>query len=126
MPFVQAIDLEIESAGDGVAVVSIPLSDVVTYDGAAFAATAIGLVADMAAGAATLRTLPVGEMALTAGIDSKITASTRGDRLSAKAQLRERDDTQLVFDAVVTVSNADGEPKECGAGVVTMRVARPR
>ncbi len=124
MPFVQAVGLDIESADAGGAVVSIPLSDVVTYDGTAFAATAVGLVADMAAGAATLRTLPVDQMALTAAIDSTMTASTRGDRLSARAQLRERDDTRLIFDAVVEVSSSGGEPRECGRGVVTMRVAR--
>ncbi|MEL6893890.1 MAG: DUF4442 domain-containing protein [Actinomycetota bacterium] len=125
MPFVQAVGLEIESADEGVAVVSIPLSDVVTYDGTAFTAIAVGLVADVAAGAATLRTLPVDEMALTAGVDSTMTASTKGDRLSARAQLRERDDTRLIFDAVVTVSSVGAAPKECGRGVVTMRVARP-
>ncbi len=124
MPFVQAVGLEVESADGGVAVVSIPLSDVVTYDGTAFAAIAIGLVADVAAGAATLRTLPLDEMALTAAVDSTMTASTMGDRLSARAQLRERDDTRLIFDAVVGVSSAGGEPRECGRGVVTMRVAR--
>jgi acyl-coenzyme A thioesterase PaaI-like protein len=125
MPFVQAVGLQIESADDGVAVVSIPLSEVVTYDGAAFAAIAIGLVADVAAGAATLRTLPVDEMALTAAVDSTMTASTKGDRLSARAQLRERDETRLIFDAIVEVSSLRGEPRECGRGVVTMRVARP-
>jgi acyl-coenzyme A thioesterase PaaI-like protein len=96
----------------------------VTYDGTAFAAIAVGLVADVAAGAATLRTLPVDVMALTAGVDSTMTASTRGDRLSARARLRERDETRLIFDAVVEVSSVGQEPRECGRGVVTMRVAR--
>lgn len=124
MPFVQAVGLEVEFADEGVGVVSIPLSDVVTYDGTAFAAIAVGLVADVAAGAATLRTLPVDEMALTAGVDSTMTASTRGDRLSARARLRERDETRLIFDAIVEVSSVGREPRECGRGVVTMRVAR--
>ena len=90
--------------------------DVVTYDGAAFAAIAVGLVADVAAGAATLRTLPVDAMALTAGVDSTMTASTRGDRLSARARLRERDETRLIFDAVVEVSSVGQEPRSV-AGV---------
>lgn len=126
MPFAQAMRLEIESAGNGVGVVSMPLTDVVTFNGTAFAAMAVGALADMAAGAATLMTLPVTEMALTSGIDSAVTASTAGERLSATASLRERDDTTLIFDAVVEVHPHDRESRICGTAVVTMRVARPR
>lgn len=126
MPFAQSMKLDIESAGDGVGTVSMPLSAAVTHDGRAFAAFAIGTVADVAAGAATLLTLPPDEMALTAGIDANITASTVGSRLIARAELRERDDTTLMFDAVVTVTGTDGQQRECGAAVITMRVARPR
>lgn len=126
MPFAQGMKLEIESGGDGVGVVAMPLSDAVTFNGSAFAAMAVGALADMAAGAATLATLPMDQLALTAAIDSTITASTAGDRMIAVAELRERDETRLVFDSVISVQHDRGEPRECGRAVITMRVARPR
>ncbi len=124
MPFATTMHLEIESATDGVGVVSMPLSDSVSYDGAAFAAMAVGVVADVAAGAATLSMLPPDQMTLTGRIDTTITASTVGTRLTARAELRERDDTTLIFDAVATVQGPDGKTTNCGTAVITMRVPR--
>jgi len=124
MPFAQSMQLSIDQAGDGVGVASMPLSDAVTFDGAAFAALAIGTVADIAAGAATLAMTPPDQMAYTSGIDSTITAKTQGTRLSARASLRERHGQRLIFDAVVWAHQADGDPRQCGEATVTMHITR--
>jgi len=124
MPFAQSMQLSIDQAGDGVGVASMPLSDAVTFDGAAFAALAIGTVADIAAGAATLAMTPPDQMAYTSGIDSTITAKTQGTRLSARASLRERHGQRLIFDALVWTHPSDGDPRQCGEATVTMHITR--
>ena len=124
MPFAQSMQLSIDQAGDGVGVASMPLSDAVSFDGAAFAALAIGTVADIAAGAATLAMTPPDQMAYTSGIDSTITAKTQGTRLSARASLRERHGQRLIFDALVWTHPSDGDPRQCGEATVTMHITR--
>lgn len=126
MPFAIAQKLEIEHAADGVGIASMPLSDVVAFNDTAFQGMAIGIVADVAAGAATLAMTTADQFPLTGSVDTTITASTEGSRLTARAELRERDDTALVFDAIATVEAADGSHRPCGSAVVTMRIARPR
>lgn len=125
MPFAITMQLEIEQAGDGIGVVSMPLSDAVSFNETAFAGMAIGIVADVAAGAATLAIMPPGEMALTGAVDTKVTASTIGSRLSARAELRERTHGSLVYDATVTVHGRDGGQRTCGTAVVTMFIPTP-
>jgi len=122
MDFARSMQLEIDDVDDGVGNASMPLSPAVTFDGAAFAAFAIGVVADVAAGAATLAVTPSDEMAYTLRIDSQITGSTRGTRLSAIAALRERIGERLVFDATIRAHRPDGTTRQCGTAVVTMQI----
>ncbi len=126
MPFARVMQLDIEFAEGGVGIVSMPLTEAVTFDGSAFAGMAIGIVGDVAAGVATLAMTPPDEMALTGTVESSITGSTKGTRLSARAELRERSDTALIYDATVEVRGSGGELRQCGTAVVTMRVARPK
>ena len=81
------MQIEIETVDDGVGVASLPLSEAVTFDGVAFVALAVRTVADIAADAATLAMTPTDQRAYTTRIDSKVTASTRGIHLSARAHL---------------------------------------
>lgn len=124
MSFAQEMGITIDGAEDGVGKASMPLSDIVSYNGSAFAALAVGAVADVAAGAATLIALPPDVMPFTYGIDTKITAPTTGVRLSAVAELSESVDTKLIFDATVSVHSSDGELSVCGSAVITMNVPR--
>ena len=92
MPLAYLMQIEIETVDDGVGVASLPLSDAVTFDGVAFdgvafVALAVRTVADIAADAATLAMTPTDQRAYTTRIDSKVTASTRGIHLSARAHL---------------------------------------
>lgn len=126
MPFAQAMQIELEFAEDGVGVASMPLNETVAYNGSAFAGLAIGIIGDVAAGAATLAMTPHDQMALTGAVNSVVTASTEGSRLTARAELRERSETALIYDAVVKVHPHAGEPTECGTVVVSIHVPRPR
>jgi len=91
----------------------------------AFAALAVGTVADIAAGAATLAMTPTDQMAYTTAIDSKVTSSTQGTRLSARAQLREQCGPRLVFDAIVHIHRRDGSSQPCGEASITMHITAP-
>lgn len=120
MPFASAMRLKIESGGEGSGVVSMPLHDAVSFDRRAFAGVAVSTVADVAAGVAALRTIDRTEMPLTIGVDVSITASTRGERLRAQAELLKRDGRVMVFEAVVHV-HRDEVWTPCGAATVRLR-----
>lgn len=122
MPFVQAMRLEIESVGEDVGVVSMPLHHDVSFDGRAFAGVAVATVADVAAGASTFTMIDGDRMPLTVRVDSSITASTRGDRLRATSRLEDRSGDSLTFTSVVEVQR-DATWSECGRAVVTLRLA---
>ena len=122
MPFAQEAELEIELGTGDQGIASIPLSTAMTYDGSAFAAFAVGLIADVAAGASTLSVTPADQMALTAGIESRITSSTRCERLRATATRRERIGDRLIYDTVVDAVRADGSSRQCGDAVITMQI----
>ena len=121
MPFVQAMRLEIDTAGQDIGVVSMPLHRDVSFDGRAFAGVAVATVADVAAGAATFTMIDRDRMPLTVRVDSSITASTRGERLRAESRLRERSGDELTFASVVQVLR-DGDWAECGTATVILRV----
>lgn len=122
MPFTSSMHLEIERAERGVGVASIPLSDPVSYNDRAFTGFAVGAVADVAAGAATLATVPADRMVLTVRIDASITGSTVGSRLSARAEIRDVSDAGFVYDAVVSVHRADDKVRVCGTATITLKL----
>ncbi len=125
MPFAQVMHFEITNCGDDTAAVSMPLSDAATHDGAAFSAPAVAALADAAAAAATLASLPPNQMAATTGIDVQVTASTRGTRLSARAVLHERIGSRLTFVVEVDAHRPDGSLRPCGTGAITIKVLDP-
>lgn len=121
MPFAKAMRLEVASIDGGIGVVAMPLHRDVSFDGRAFAGVAVATVADVAAGAALFAVIEHDQMPVTIRVDSSITASTRGDRLWAESQLRDRDGDTFIFDSTVRVERS-GVDYTCGHAVVTLRV----
>ncbi|MCP5035001.1 MAG: hypothetical protein GY939_24615 [Actinomycetia bacterium] len=122
MPFAAAMQLDIEQAANGVGVVAMPLADSVSFNGRAFAGIAVAAVADVAAGAAAFSVIPREQMAFTGTVETTITASTEGSRVSASAQLRGRDGDEMVLDAAVRVQRTDGTWRECGSATITLHL----
>jgi hypothetical protein len=61
-------------------------------------------------------------MVLTRSIHTDITASTAGTKLSARSEVRVRNDDVLIFDSAVHVRRADDTWHPCGSAAITLHL----
>lgn len=126
MPFAVDLGAEVVAAAGGAATVTLPLSTRVAWNEDAFAGAFVGLVADLAAGAAALGLLPVDRAPMTMAVDFTLTGPTTGSLLRAEATLAASHGNALAFSAVVRAEGARASVA-CGAALVTLRaVEAPR
>jgi len=120
MPFLDGLGMEIVAAADGAATAVLPLSPRVAWNDTAFAGAFVGLLADNAAGAAALATLPADRAPVTIAVDLTVTGPTAGSRLRAVATLASQHGNTLVFTVVVHVED-DTRSAACGVCLVNLR-----
>lgn len=125
MPFSRLLGVEVVDAADGFATMTMPLSPAVAWNDVAFAAAYVGLLADLACGAAAMSLLPADATLATNGVDFILTGATTGPILRAHGAVAVHDGPRLVLNAVVEVG--DGTTfATCGAAMVTLRATVPR
>jgi len=126
MPFARLLGVRVVDAGGGRATMTMPLAPSVAYTDGAFAGAYVGVLADLACGAAALAALPVDVLPVTVAVDATVTGSTAGSELRAQGTIAIHDGTRLVLHGVVEVGDPGGPFRPCGAAMVTLRAASAR
>lgn len=122
MPFAATVGLTIEAATPASASASIALGPATAWSADAFQAAYVGLVADLAAGAAALATVERRDMPLTTAVNVSLTGPTNGSRLRATATAASRSTTTLAYTVQIATDRASGP---CATALVTLRIASP-
>lgn len=120
MPFAEHVGLTIESATPASATAIITLGPATAWSVDAFQAAYVGLVADLAAGAAALATVKRDDMPLTTALTVTLTGTTRGTELRATATAASRSSSTLTYTVEISTEPAT---HVCATALVTLRVA---
>lgn len=123
MPFAAQVGLTVETATPAGATASIILGPATAWSPDAFQAAYIGLVADVAAGAAALATVGRDDMPLTTAVTTTITGPTHGTELRATATAASCSSSTLTYTVEISTDIATGA---CATALVTLRVATSR
>ncbi len=122
MPFAAQVGLTIESATPTSATAMITLGPATAWSADAFQAAYVGLVADLAAGAAALATVDRDDMPLTTALNVTLTGATKGTELRATATAASRNSSTLTYTVEICTDLAI---RACATALVTLRVASP-
>lgn len=120
MPFAHQVGLTIEAATPTSATAVIALGPATAWSAEAFQAAYVGLVADLAAGAAALATVDRAEMPLTTALSITVTGATIGTQLRAVATPGSRSRGTLTYTVAIST---DRDGAACAQALVTLRVA---
>ena len=122
-PIASFVGFDVGRLEPGMAEVLLPYRTQLSQGAGLFQAGIVGLLADVAAGAAAGTLLPPGHVLMTCDYTFKLVAPARGERLVARGEVVRPGRTLTVTRADVTAV-ADGKERLCATALVTTMTMR--